>query len=164
MKPPFWEEYFKSLMDFEGRDYEHDPDDPGGETKFGIDKRSHPEIDIKNLTIEQAEEIYLEEFNSGFFAALPSPLSLVLFDFAVTSGEGTAAKALQRAIGVRRADGVVGPQTRTVLAAALAMGQLGHRLYPPPDGVLSESDSSPAFKVSQRVAAAGSSPPKLGGE
>ena len=30
--------------------YVNDPDDPGGETNFGIAKRSHPDVDIKNLT------------------------------------------------------------------------------------------------------------------
>lgn len=37
---------------------EHDPDDPGGTTRFGIDQRSHPDVDIENLTKEQATDIY----------------------------------------------------------------------------------------------------------
>ena len=32
--------------------YVNDPKDPGGETNFGIAKRSHPDVDIKNLTKE----------------------------------------------------------------------------------------------------------------
>ena len=39
--------------------YVNDPDDPGGETKYGISKRSYPALDIKNLTVEQATAIYL---------------------------------------------------------------------------------------------------------
>lgn len=42
--------------------YVNDPRDPGGETKYGIAKRSHPKEDIKNLTIEQAITIYNKEY------------------------------------------------------------------------------------------------------
>lgn len=38
------------------------PDDPGGETNFGIAKKYHPNVDIKNLTAEQAKEIYQQEY------------------------------------------------------------------------------------------------------
>lgn len=38
------------------------PDDPGGETNFGIAKKFHPDVDIKNLTVEQAKEIYEREY------------------------------------------------------------------------------------------------------
>ena len=42
--------------------YVNDPADPGGETKYGISKRSYPALDIKNLTVEQATAIYLRDF------------------------------------------------------------------------------------------------------
>jgi lysozyme family protein len=35
---------------------ERDPDDPGGLTKFGIDQRSHPTVDINALRLEQAKQ------------------------------------------------------------------------------------------------------------
>lgn len=38
------------------------PGDPGGETNFGISKRSFPNEDIKNLTVERAKEIYQQEY------------------------------------------------------------------------------------------------------
>lgn len=38
------------------------PDDPGGETNFGISKRAFPELDIKNLTREQAIDVYKENY------------------------------------------------------------------------------------------------------
>ena len=42
--------------------YIFDPIDPGGETNFGISKRSYPNIDIKNLTKSQAMDIYYQDF------------------------------------------------------------------------------------------------------
>lgn len=42
--------------------YIFDKFDPGGETKFGISKRSYPALDIKNLTVEEATAIYLKDF------------------------------------------------------------------------------------------------------
>lgn len=56
---------FDKVMEFifkwEGG-YVNDPADPGGETNFGIAKRSHPDLDIKNLTKDQAKEIYKIEY------------------------------------------------------------------------------------------------------
>ena len=45
---------FDYLMDIEKG---YVKDDPGGETKYGISKNQYPELDIPNLTIEQAKEI-----------------------------------------------------------------------------------------------------------
>jgi len=42
--------------------YVDDPTDRGGETKYGISKRSYPQLDIKNLTLEQALEIYRKDY------------------------------------------------------------------------------------------------------
>jgi len=42
--------------------YVNDPRDPGGETKYGISKRAYPGLDIKNLTEEQAKEIYRQDY------------------------------------------------------------------------------------------------------
>ena len=41
---------FKALIDHEGG-YVNHPKDPGGETKFGISKRSYPTLDIAALTL-----------------------------------------------------------------------------------------------------------------
>ena len=42
--------------------YVNDPDDLGGETKYGISKRSFPSIDIKNLTKSEAIELYRQNY------------------------------------------------------------------------------------------------------
>lgn len=56
------------VLEHEGSTYENDPDDPGGSTKWGIDIASHPFIsivDLKNLTKEQAEQIYFDSIYNG---------------------------------------------------------------------------------------------------
>jgi len=69
-------------LDLEGNEnYTNDPDDPGGETKYGICKKYHPTVDIKNLTLSQAKQIYLEKYwiPAGCDNA-PFPMDIALFD------------------------------------------------------------------------------------
>jgi lysozyme family protein len=79
--------------------YVNNPADPGGETNFGISKRAHPNVDIKNLTREGAIAIYKREYWDPIGGDdLPAPLDLVLFDSAVNEGPGTAKNHLQAAL------------------------------------------------------------------
>ena len=55
-----FDEIIKHVLEHEGG-YVNDPKDLGGETKYGITKRFYPDIDIKNLTIEEAKEIYKKD-------------------------------------------------------------------------------------------------------
>ena len=67
--------------------YSNDPNDPGGETKFGICKKSHPEEDIANMTPERAGEIYLEEYwIPAGCDDIEVPDDIVVFDCAVNQG------------------------------------------------------------------------------
>ena len=60
--------------------------DPGGETKFGISKRSYPGEDIKNLTLGRAKQIYLRDFwGPAGCDAVPAGIRFDLFDMAVNS-------------------------------------------------------------------------------
>lgn len=89
--------------------------DPGGETNFGISKRSYPNVDIKGLTPAKAGAIYRRDFwQPQNCDALPAGLDFVTFDPSVNSGPKRGAQWLQRGLGVR-ADGVIGQAT---LAAA----------------------------------------------
>lgn len=47
--------------------YVNDPNDPGGETKYGISKRSYPHVDIKNLTKDDAKKIFVENYFNPYF-------------------------------------------------------------------------------------------------
>lgn len=42
--------------------YVDSPNDPGGETKYGISKSAYPNLDIKNLTVDDATAIYRRDF------------------------------------------------------------------------------------------------------
>jgi Glycosyl hydrolase 108 len=91
--------YFKTrvipfLWEHEGTSYENDKDDPGGETRWGVDKRSHPNVDIKNLTEKEATEIYWSEWLKYACDHLPSPLDWIFFDAAVNCGLSRALKFL----------------------------------------------------------------------
>lgn len=107
-------------------------EDPGGETKWGITKRSYPDLDIANLTLEQAAEIYNRDFIRPFLAAgFPSSIVYQLNDFAVHSGVGQATKSLQKELGLK-VDGQIGPKTKAKVASTsesdLAMYILAARL------------------------------------
>ena len=96
--------------------YVNDPVDPGGETNFGIAKRSHPDVDIKNLTEECAKEIYYQDYwMKNRVPQLPDDLKHIYFDMCVNQGRGRAVKILQQAANAKGAnlkvDGGLGPKT-----------------------------------------------------
>lgn len=108
---------FERTVGHEGG-YVNDPRDPGGETIYGISRRSHPQAwALGRPTLDQAKNIYRNEYWAPLQAdELPVPLDGFLFDYAVNSGVGRATIALQAAVGVLQ-DGSIGPKT---LAAAKA--------------------------------------------
>lgn len=59
--PERFEKAFENLIKEEGG-YVNNKSDPGGETKYGISKRSYPNIDIKSLTLDDAKKIYHTDF------------------------------------------------------------------------------------------------------
>jgi len=90
---------FEKAVDFvlqrEGG-YVNHPNDPGGETNFGICKRTYPKIDIKNLTRSDAIEIYRTDYWKKSGAdKLDDALSLVHFDTAVNAGLSRANALLE---------------------------------------------------------------------
>lgn len=115
--------------------YTNDPNDPGGETRWGISKGAHPELDILNLTLEQAAEVYRQHYWSSAgnqescAELLPWPLNAVHFDCVMNVGnrkiapDGTivmhrrANMILQRALGVDD-DGYIGPKTLAAVKKA----------------------------------------------
>ncbi len=106
---------FDRLIGHEGG-YVNDPDDPGGETKWGISKRAYPHLDISSLTREQAKTIYFRDFWTPLGGDAHSAIRFQTFDFAVNSGIQTAIRKLQAVIGAVD-DGIFGPRSRAALAA-----------------------------------------------
>lgn len=89
--------------------------DAGGLTKWGIDQRSHPKVDIENLTYSEAAAIYdFEYWREIRGDELPNGFDLAVFDIAVNNGKHTAGLLLQKALGGKylgRLDGIIGPKT-----------------------------------------------------
>ncbi|HBV7902443.1 glycosyl hydrolase 108 family protein [Enterobacter asburiae] len=135
MTTPLLSPSFQHALDFvlakEGG-YVNDPTDKGGETKFGIsDKRDgiadgktdvngdgKPDTAIKDLTPEQAAQIYFRDYwQAAYCTDWPDGISLFVFDSSVQHGVKAAIRQLQSAAGVT-ADGIVGPNTtRAVICA-----------------------------------------------
>lgn len=93
--------------------------DPGGLTKYGIDKASHPTVDVENLTKEQATAIYAKEWDEAEADLMPWPVNLAYFDPVVNSGKRQAVRLLQRAVGSYD-DGILGPNTFKALESKIA--------------------------------------------
>jgi len=103
------------ILKREGGYVDH-PSDPGGETKYGIAKRSHPKEDIKNLTKERATEIYEKEYwTPSRASSLPGSLQETYFDMVVNMGQRRAVKILQKACNSKGCklvvDGLIGRNT-----------------------------------------------------
>lgn len=98
---------FERLMGHEGR-YSFNPKDPGGETNWGISKRSYPNLDIRNLTEDEAKAIYKKDFWDAMrIEKLPPLIQFDVFDTSVNAGREKASQLLQRAVGVVE-DGLLG--------------------------------------------------------
>ena len=86
--------------------YANNPADPGGETNFGISKRSYPHENIRGMTADRAQEI----FKSDFFDAVGGEtlmkinpgLAAHVSDMAFNAGPKTAIKLMYDAVGMKR--------------------------------------------------------------
>lgn len=115
---------FSAAIDFvlanEGG-YVNDPDDRGGETNFGISKRSYPSLDIAKLTREQAIDIYKRDY-WRFDQLRDQALATKLFDMSVLTSPKRAVQLFQSSIcscgHILPVDGLWGPRT---IAAANAI-------------------------------------------
>lgn len=103
----------------EGETSDH-PADAGGYTRWGLSSKSYPDLNLANLTLVQAMELYKRDYWDAIQGdELPPDLALVLFDWAVNSGVHTAVENLQVALGAElKADGIFGPKTLAAVDAA----------------------------------------------
>lgn len=106
-------------------------------TKYGISAAAYPALDIKNITLDHAKEIYKRDYWLKYHCEkVPSDARFSYFDALVNSGSGSKVKQgaviwLQKALGVA-ADGIIGNNTIAALNSAnglkLAMMFNGYRL------------------------------------
>ena len=93
-----FERAFSLILELEGG-YVNDPDDPGGATKYGISKAANPDVDIENLTITQAKQIYLTRYWKPYnVGLLPPPIAVAVFACGVNIGMNVAIRYLQTTI------------------------------------------------------------------
>ena len=120
-----WEQCFALILKNEGG-YVDNPKDPGGATNLGCTKAvweewiGHPvtKDDIKALTPSDVMPLYKKRYWDAIKGDdLPIGVDYAVFDLAINSGTGRAAKTLQSAIGVS-SDGKIGPATIAALEAA----------------------------------------------
>lgn len=98
------------ILKFEGG-YVNDPQDPGGETKYGISKRAYPNLDIKNLTMDEAKDVYFVNYWKKMHCdKLSDGINLAVFDCSVNQGTSRATLFLQKLAGTKQ-DGIIGPKT-----------------------------------------------------
>lgn len=113
-----WDRAFDMVIVHEGGYVDH-PSDPGGATNLGCTKAVWEQYvghevtkdDIKALTKEDVKPLYKKRYWDAIHGdALPSGLDYCLFDCAINSGTGRAAKFIQQIVGVP-ADGAIGNNT-----------------------------------------------------
>jgi len=117
MKDNF-DECLKMLLHHEGG-YVNHPSDPGGETNLGVTKKVYQEWggtkDMKDLTVEDVSPIYKKNYwDRCKCDDLESGVDWVVFDWAVNSGTGRSAKAIQKICGAAQ-DGAIGPKTLALI-------------------------------------------------
>ena len=111
-----FDEIIKIVIAHEGG-YVNDELDLGGETKYGITKRWYPNVDIKNLTMDNAIDIYYRDYWQPSKAQnLPEEIKPTYLDMCINMGKKQAVIVLQQAINsVKRkkiaVDGYIGPIT-----------------------------------------------------
>ena len=113
-----FDDCLKLILHHEGG-YVNHPKDPGGETNLGVTKRVYEEWggtkNMRDLTVEAVAPIYKKNYWDRVKAdQIPEGLNLCVFDWAVNSGTGRAAKKLQGMIGTV-VDGGIGPNTLRAL-------------------------------------------------
>ncbi len=85
-------------------------------TKYGITAMAYPDLDIENLTLENAKRIYRRDYwGAAGCDLVPMGLKFDLFDSAVHSGPGRALMFVQEALGVA-VDGKLGPITALAIS------------------------------------------------
>lgn len=113
-----------SVLEHEGGWADH-PKDPGGATMKGVTLKTYSDWlgreaskdELRNIPGEHLKTIYKTRYWDAVRAdELPAGVDYAVFDMAVNSGPGRAAKLLQAAVGATP-DGAIGPKTLAAVKA-----------------------------------------------
>jgi lysozyme family protein len=111
--------------------YSNASGDHGGETNFGISKASYPDLDIANLTRDDAITIYFRDFwTPNNYERIPNDeVAIKALSLAANCGRKPANECLQRAMdriwpAKVQIDGVVGDDTIRWLSMMLRGNQI----------------------------------------
>ena len=131
-------------MELEG-EYSDDPNDPGGETNWGITLpfwREVTGLDDFPVTFTRADAVLCYEYlwDKTFTSMVSPEMRLCYLAFAVNAGWPRAAKILQTVLG-ESPDGLIGPKT----LHALAGSNLEKTYYPFVEAVVRHYFSIPGF-------------------
>jgi len=119
----------KTTIKLEGGDkLVNDPADSGRQTKFGISQRAYPNIDIPNLTLEEAIKIYANDYFNDVTLNMAPNIAFKIFDMGVLQGKEKSEKIFQGVLSQvsgspLRKDGVIGLITFTVYMNYISKGK-----------------------------------------
>lgn len=125
------------VLEWEGG-YVNDPDDPGGETNFGISKRAYPDLNIRELSRDGAIDIYRRDYWKKYRLddVQDEEIAEYIFDMVVNHGGSNAIKMVQRTVNAFiksdiEVDGGMGPLTLAAINSVnperLLLGLIGER-------------------------------------
>jgi lysozyme family protein len=110
----------KTLQHEGGDTFTNDSSDHGGATKYGISKKAYPELDIRNLTEDQAKEIYRRDYWGRIHGddIQSQIVAETIFDACVNMGVSGASKLAQKTLAIEPTDGIIGRQSLAAINAA----------------------------------------------
>lgn len=110
----------KTLAHEGGETFTNDTSDRGGATKYGISERAYPELDIRNLSEDQAKAIYKRDYWDRIRGddIQSQMIAETIFDVCVNMGVAGGSKLAQKTLKIEPADGIIGPQSLAVINAA----------------------------------------------
>ncbi|RYZ96630.1 MAG: hypothetical protein EOO68_16480 [Moraxellaceae bacterium] len=107
----------KTLAKEGGAKFTDVPGDRGGATKYGISQTAYPNVDIRNLTEQQARDIYKRDYWDRVRGddLTSQIIAENMFDTAVNMGVRTASRLVQTMLDIKPADGIIGSASLGVI-------------------------------------------------
>lgn len=109
------------ILAHEGGDtFTNDTTDRGGATKYGISEKAYPDLDIRNLSEDQAKSIYRRDYWDRVHGdeIQSQIIAETIFDVCVNMGISGGSKLAQKTLSIEPADGIIGPQSLAAINAA----------------------------------------------